>query len=495
MSYRRGRDRRWGMTRRALLFSSLATLAPLLPAGCGSVGAGEPPADAPPADAPPDAAPRGETLWTYAFGDSSGDSVQCARLAEDGHAILLGEVNGSVTIGGTEIVTPPGGRSSYFVARLDGGVARTPTVIRYITQNGASCGADAAGRLAIAGTLTSGTASFGSQSVTTSIAYSAFHAMFTANGALQWVRTAGDNEAYGGGAAVDRQGNVYVTHLFSGSANLGGPTHIAGNFDALIGRLGSDGSYQASFHRGGAGHDEAVSIEVDGSGNILVAGQYYDTTNYGGATLPDPYVEREAFIAKLTPQGGHVFSRSLASPGQDYYPRLDLDERNQVWISQPFQGTLDLGGGRTLTSKGANDLAIIHLDAGGDVLAAWSVGGADDEHPIAHDLAADGEDVVLYFTVGASGAVIDGVPVGGQGGRDAVVARFSGSGQLIAARTLGTPGEDIAMSIDAGPGGYLLAGAFGGGLTRAQLAFDNAVLTSQGGADGFAVMLRREALR
>lgn len=320
--------------------------------------------------------------------------------------------------------------------------------------------------------------------------------MFTANGALQSVRAVGEQDAYGGGAAFDRRGSSYAAHLFVGPANLGGATHIAPNYDSLFGRYDSAGELRTSFHRGGLGNDEVGSIEVDSAGNLWLAGQYHDTTQYGGPTLPDPYIEREAFVVKLTAEGQHVFSRSLASRGPDYYPRVDLDERNQAWISQPFEGTLDLGGGRVLTSnENSRDLAIIHLDAGGDVLAAWSVGGAADEHAITHDLAADGDEVVLAFTVGAAGATIGGIPVGGKGGYDIAVVRFAADGRVLSARTYGTAEEDYASSIDVGPSGTLLAGYFGAGLPSSQLSFDNATLTSGGFSDGFVAMLRREALR
>lgn len=213
-------------------------LAPLLAAGCGSVANDAPPAPQPDAgmDAPDDG-PAADTLWTFSYGDSSTDAVQCARLAADGHVILLGEATGTVTIGGTEITTPPGGGASLFVTRLDDGVARTPTVMHgQMPHPGANCDADATGRLAIAGTLTRGTATFGTQTVNTPDNYRGYHALFTANDALQWVKTSGALETYGGAATLDDAGNFYVAHLFTGNSSLGGTTFNAASFDALFGK-------------------------------------------------------------------------------------------------------------------------------------------------------------------------------------------------------------------------------------------------------------------
>lgn len=101
--------------------------------------------------------------------------------------------------------------------------------------------------------------------------------------------------------AIDGSGNTIITGYFSGAVNFGGGLLTsAGNYDIFLAKFDSDGGHIWSKSFGDASDQSARSVTCDGSGNVVVTGDFYGSTNFGGGALTSAG-SRDIFIAKFKP--------------------------------------------------------------------------------------------------------------------------------------------------------------------------------------------------
>ena len=124
----------------------------------------------------------------------------------------------------------------------------------------------------------------------------------------------------------------------------GGNAIVAGGgFAAMVAKLNSTGTalvYERDFD--GSGTDEATSIAVDQSGNAYVGGytksQDFPTTpgsyapNYSGCQ-PSGNCAYDAFVAKVAPDGGVVYSTYLGGLGGDAVKGIAVDDAGNAYTT------------------------------------------------------------------------------------------------------------------------------------------------------------------
>ena len=109
---------------------------------------------------------------------------------------------------------------------------------------------------------------------------------------------------------MDPAGNVLVTGETNSSGWTEGgyePTHNGGIYDAFVAKLSPNGAHLWSTYLGGSSDDYGTGIAVDPSGNVLVTGE----TNSSGWTEGgyDPTHKcgiYHALAAKLSPNSAHL---------------------------------------------------------------------------------------------------------------------------------------------------------------------------------------------
>src|SRR5262249_28041678 len=113
-----------------------------------------------------------------------------------------------------------------------------------------------------------------------------------ANGDLVWARQVGGTEEEQGLAiAADNDGNVFTTGYFYVAACDfdPGPGTVSltpiSQSDAFVLKLDADGDFAWVKQIGGNQADRGNTIEVDGSGNVVISGGYY---GYPGTVDLDP---------------------------------------------------------------------------------------------------------------------------------------------------------------------------------------------------------------
>jgi hypothetical protein len=132
--------------------------------------------------------------------------------------------------------------------------------------------------------------------------------------------------------AADAAGNSYLAGYFSGTADFDPgpstyPLTARGGTDAYVAkyapnpdgtlrlvwarRLGGDATVSRSVD-----DDWAHAVAVDGGGNVLVAGRFNGTGDFGGVTLTSAGGQ-DAFVAKLDPNGQVLWARRWGAANND----------------------------------------------------------------------------------------------------------------------------------------------------------------------------------
>ena len=158
---------------------------------------------------------------------------------------------------------------------------------------------DPCGNLYVTGSFVS-TAVFGANSVTTSGTTGVFTAKCLNNGTGEWVSSGtGTGTNTGAGIALDKNANVYVTGDYTGTATFGSQSITAtGISDAFVAKYSnSTGSLQWVQTATGSGISSAEGITVDNLGFVYVTGSIQNPCTFGTNTISGG--DGDVFIAKL----------------------------------------------------------------------------------------------------------------------------------------------------------------------------------------------------
>ena len=180
-----------------------------------------------------------------------------------------------------------------------------------------------------------------------------------------WSKRAGDALGQNGqGLAVDSAGNVLVIGYFQGTIDFGGgPLTSAGNNDIFVVKLDPSGAVLWSKKFGDATAQVGQSVAVNAAGDIVIAGNFTGTVNFGGGNLTSAGAA-DVFIAKLTSAGAHIWSKKFGDAADQRCDEIALDSLGNVILAGSFEGSVNFGGG-ALASAGDLDLYLAKFDAGG----------------------------------------------------------------------------------------------------------------------------------
>ncbi|WP_437835802.1 hypothetical protein [Sorangium sp. So ce1153] len=194
---------------------------------------------------------------------------------------------------------------------------------------------DGAGNVLIAGSFV-GTIGGDGQSITSGGLRDAFVAKLDPIGALLWIkRFGGRDEDAATAIAVDGAGDVLVLFQTTGAITLGGEP-IAGPYIAA--KLAADGKHRWIKPFAGG------SLAVDAGGNILVAGSFSGTVDYGKGPLVSTD-GLDAFVAKYDPEGNILWNRAFGGRNEQQARDVAADSRGNVLVAGDFNVEIDFGDG------------------------------------------------------------------------------------------------------------------------------------------------------
>jgi hypothetical protein len=325
-----------------------------------------------------------------------------------------------------------------------------------------------------------GTVDFGGGPITSAGENDLFVVKFDADGNHLWSHGFGDTGPSDGsrGIAVDGAGNVLVAGQFQGTVDFGGgPITSAGSLDICIVKFDADGNHLWSHGFGDTLIDEGIGIAVDGAGNVLVTGCFAGTVDFGGGPIFTAGSTGDIFVVKFDADGNHVWSRGVGGTANDSGFSIATDSAGNVLVTGLFANTVDFGGG-SFASAGGSDIFVVKFDANGNHL--WSEGFGDVSSDQGRGIAADGADNVLV--TGRFEEMVDfgDGSITSAGSLDIFLVKFDAGGNHLWSHGFGdTSFFDWGFSVAADSAdNVLMTGLFSG-----TVDFGGGPITSAGGSD------------
>lgn len=294
------------------------------------------------------------------------------------------------------------------------------------------------------------------------------------SGEFQWLRVMTGSiitdQAQVKGVAADHQGNVIVAGQFRGQINLGDGilrTSAGGGalLDAFVVKWGAGGAFQWAKQLGSTNDDAALAVTIDSADNIIIAGEYSGTVDFGGGGVAATGVQ-DMFFAKYSSSGVYVTMRhfgALSGGSTSTAIAVDLSD-NIILGGWTGTGSIDFGGGG-LPSIGNADIVFGKFTSAGVYVWAKRVGGTNIDRTDA--IAADKNgDVIVAGDFAGTANFGDGPKSSTTANSsDLFFAKYSGAnGNIQFSRTAGSPISDAAYGVATDPvsADIVIAGGSGG---------------------------------
>jgi cysteine-rich repeat protein len=297
---------------------------------------------------------------------------------------------------------------------------------------------------------------------------------YTAALSTTWTQTYnnGEGNAYARAVATDGSGNIFVT---------GRLTFLASNGDIFIRKHDASGAevWLKTWNGTNNSTDEGRGIAVDGSGNVLVAGdtstpmngvdgwlrkhdaagnQVWVRTFDGGlgntdrlhavATGPSDVVYVTGEIRSDAAQGGNIFVRQYNAAGTTvWWKDLNYANENDLGSGVAVNGSVAYITGRVRNVANLDDTWTRKYDSAGVIQWTKSFNGA-----------ASGDDVGRAVAVAPDGAVVvAGDTLRAGTGVDVLVRKYAADGTVLWTQELdgGTSNEDRGYGVAVASDGYV----------------------------------------
>lgn len=238
-----------------------------------------------------------------------------------------------------------------------------------------------------------------------------------ANGNLLWVVSF--NNGIVDGLTYDQDNNILVTGRFWSTVDFDpGP----GTFsltstvfgDQFIVKLDPQGNFIWAKGIISDGTIYPKDIQVDHSNNVLVVGNYSDSTDFDPGT--NTFIEKanhdtDAYLLKLDANGDFLWVKSMGnvSQGDEIIHTVAVDDQNNIYTGGSFHIAMDVNPGVVSdirTSNGWQDVFLQKLDSSGNFIWAHTFGSAYSELPY-HISLDNNNNVVLS---GSQGDAFDADP-------------------------------------------------------------------------------------
>jgi hypothetical protein len=248
--------------------------------------------------------PTGTHVWSRRVGGAGLDTVTGLGVDGAGNPTIVGYFAGTASFGGANLTSA--GSNDVFVARYSGAGAHQWSSRFGDAQDQRAYGAavDAAGNVALTGYFY-GTMNFGGSALLlTGSSADIFLAKLNATGGHVWSKRFGttlNSGEVGQAVAIDTAGNVILTGEINRDVDLGGgPLTAPASYDVFVAKFTAAGVHRWSKRFVAKWDDHGSAVAVDGGGNLILNGDFYEAVNFGGATLTSPG-STDGFIAKLAP--------------------------------------------------------------------------------------------------------------------------------------------------------------------------------------------------
>ena len=424
-------------------------------------------------------------LQAVGAGGTLGDEGQSIAIDSQGNQYVTGTFSDIATFGSHTLTAS--GSTDIFAAKLDPSGNWLWAVRAGGTglDIGYGIAVDNGGNTLFTGYF-SGTATFGSQTLTASGGSDVFAAKLDPSGNWLWVVKAGGADSdQGSGIALDSSGNAYVSGLFSGTATFGSYNLTSsGSVNTFAAKLDPSGNWLWAVKAGGINDNRASRIALDEAGNAHITGTFISTATFGSHTITSNEDSVDIFAAKLDPYGNWLWAVGAGGAEWDEGTDIAVDGSGNAWVTGYFQGTVTFGN-HTLTASGnvRGDIFVAKLDTSGNWLWAVRAGGTDTDR--GYGIAVDGIGNAWLTGRFRSTAYFGNHALTASGSDDIYTAKMDTSGNwLWAVRAGGTNGDRGYGIVVDEVGNAWLTGSF-----RSTATFGSHTLTTNNYVDIFVAKL------
>jgi hypothetical protein len=347
-----------------------------------------------------------------------------------------------------------------------------------------SVGVDSAGNTIAVGDF-DGTVDFGGGPLTSTGGFDPFIVKVDAMGNHVWSKsfgTAGLQSVQS--VAITPTDEIVIAGYFQTSINFGGANlTTSGGSDMFVAKFDAAGTHLWSVRFGSGTDDQlALAVAVDAAGDVYFTGSFPGSIVMAGTTLASAG-GADIIVAKLAGATGvATWAKKFGDTAIDQAGRaITVDAQGNVLVTGSFNGTANFGG-NVLTSAGATDVFVAKFDPLGNHLysAAFGDAGVQEGLGIAADAMGN------YAVVGTSNGTLDlgGGPLPKVGNFDMFVGQFDSTGTHLKSSSFGSLNNDFATSVVWTGNEIAMTGYYDGKAT-----FGNVTLQSAGGRDVFVAKL------
>lgn len=208
------------------------------------------------------------------------------------------------------------------------------------------------------------------------------------------------------------------------------------------------------------GFGSGVGVSTDAQGYSVVAGWYgWADTVLAGTTL-HPGIVQDVMVAKVAPDGDPVWAKGFSGNNEDAALLVDLDGQGNIYVAGSSRSSnLDFGDGPLQHAGGeTTDLFVVKLDSQGGLVWARAFGGTNEDHVRAMVVDSGGNVFLAGMFMSAS-LVLDEITLtnatGDIGLHDAFVAKLNTEGMALWATSLPASGAEDCGGIDIDKDGYI----------------------------------------
>jgi hypothetical protein len=278
---------------------------------------------------------------------------------------------------------------------------------------------------------------------------------------------------------VDDSGNIYTIGGYENTVDFNPGAGVynltsGGSEDIFISKTSPSGAFIWVKSIGASNYEQARSIALDPSGNILITGMFNGTLDFnpGAGTFNLSSPSATAYFAlKLDNSGNFVWARSASGSQACGGMAITSDAFGYVYTTGFFTGTVDFDPGAgtyNLLAGGGNDAFVQKLDASGNLVWAKAFLSSSNFTPDGgHAISVDASGNVL--TTGVFHETVDFDPGAGTfsmtstDNGDVFISKLSSSGNFVWAKKIGGagPSDDEGESIHHDASGNIyIAGHF-----------------------------------
>ncbi|MFN6538699.1 MAG: SBBP repeat-containing protein, partial [Nostoc sp. EkiNYC01] len=424
-------------------------------------------------------------LWAQQLDGTLPDTGISIAADGSGNTYVTGAFNGTATFGNTTLTSTSFGYSDVFVAKLDSNknVLWAEKLGGTLTDFGLGITVDRAGNSYATGYF-SGTATFGSTTLTSTGNEDGFITKLDSNGNVLWAQKLGSTSSGSGiGITTDAIGNIYATGALNANLDINNSTSLSTS-DTFIRKLDRNGNILWTKNLGGISPDSGFGITNDKDGNTYVSGFFSGTATFDNITLTS-VGNNDAFITKLDSSGNFLWAKNLGGTSDDSGRGIIVDETGNAYFTGYFSDNATFGT-TTFSSAGNTDVFVTKLDNNGNTVWAKNLGGTESDE--GYGIVADEVGNIYVSGIFSGTATFASTTLTSAGDSDAFIAKLDSNGNVLSAQKFGGVSTDLGTGIATdGKGNIYGMGGFSDTAT-----FGNITLTSAGSIDAFVVKLGDE---